>query len=76
MILSRVIYLNVYEVASFSADHIIIIDKPENLFQRKLLDRSGILKNKDKISVIKYSNDELPDFVDIANQLDIVIKKL
>lgn len=68
--------LNIYEVASFSADHIIIIDKPGKFISDKLLDRSGILKNKDKISVIKYSDDESPDFVDIADQLDIVIKKL
>ena len=68
--------LNIYEVASFSADHIIIIDKPGKFISDKLLDRSGILKNKDKISVIKYSDDESPDFVDIADQLDIVIKEL
>ena len=68
--------LNIYEVASFSADHIIIIDKPGKFISDKLLDRSGILKNKDKISVINYSDDESPDFVDIADQLDIVIKEL
>ena len=68
--------LNIYEVASFSADHIIIIDKPQNLISEKLLDRTGIAKNKEKLSVIKYSDDEEPDFIDIADQLDKVIKKI
>ena len=30
--------LNIYEVASFSADHIIIIDKPGKFISDKLLD--------------------------------------
>ena len=47
--------LNIYEVASFSADHIIIVDKPQNMISEKLLNRTGIAKNKEKLSVIKYS---------------------
>ena len=68
--------LNIYEVASFSADHIIIVDKPQNMISEKLLDRTGIATNKEKLSIIKYSEDEETDFVDIANQLDKVIKKI
>ena len=68
--------LNIYEVASFSADHIIIVDKPQNIISEKLLDCTGIAKNKEKLSIIKYSEDEETDFVDIANQLDKVIKKI
>ena len=68
--------LNIYEVASFSADHIIILDKQESLISEELMNCSGISSNKDKLSVIKYSNDEVPDFVDIADQLDKVIKNI
>ena len=70
--------LNVYDVASFSADHIIIVDKKEDEISEKLLQYSGILANKDKLSVIKYkySDDEIPDFIDVADQLDKIIKKL
>ena len=68
--------LNIYEVASYTADHIIIIDKPQNLISEKLLNCTGIAKNKEKLSIIKYSDDEEPDFIDIANQLDKVIKKI
>ncbi|OUX31982.1 MAG: hypothetical protein CBE24_04220 [bacterium TMED264] len=68
--------LNIYDVASFSADHIIIIDKKEDLISKKLLNYSGISANKEKLSVIKYSDDEMPDFIDIADQLDKIIKKI
>tara|TARA_Y100000591_G_scaffold307902_1_gene307731 strand:- start:335 stop:1171 length:837 start_codon:yes stop_codon:yes gene_type:complete len=70
--------LNVYEVASFSVDHIIIVDKKEDKISEKLLKYSGILANKDKLSVIKYkySDDENPDFIDVADQLDKIIKKV
>ena len=70
--------LNVYDVASFSADHIIIIDKKEDEISEKLLESSGISANKEKLSVIKYkySDDDIPDFIDVADQLDKIIKKV
>ena len=70
--------LNVYDVASFSADHIIIVDKKEDEISEKLLKSSGISANKEKLSVIKYkySDDDLPDFIDVADQLDKIIKKV
>ena len=70
--------LNVYDVASFSADHIIIVDKKEDKISEKLLKSSGISANKEKLSVIKYkySDDETTDFIDVADQLDKIIKKV
>jgi len=70
--------LNVYDVASFSADHIIIVDKKEDEISEKLSKSSGISANKEKLSVIKYkySDDDLPDFIDVADQLDKIIKKV
>tara|TARA_B100000900_G_scaffold373174_1_gene353571 strand:+ start:267 stop:1097 length:831 start_codon:yes stop_codon:yes gene_type:complete len=68
--------LNVYDVASFSADHIIIIDKKEGEISEKLLKYSGISANKEKLSVIKYPDDESPDFMVISDQLDKIIKKI
>ena len=70
--------LNVYDVASFSADHIIIVDKKEDKISEKLLKYSGISANKEKLSVIsyKYSDGEMPDFIDVADQLDKIIKKV
>ena len=70
--------LNVYDVASFSADHIIIVDKKEDEISEKLLKSPGISANKEKLSVIKYkySDDDIPDFIDVADQLDKIIKKV
>ena len=63
-------------MASFSADHVIIIDKPQSLISDVLLRYSGIAKNKEKLSIIKFSADEGPDYIDISEQLDKVIKKI
>jgi starch synthase len=70
--------LNIYDVASFSADHIIIVDKKEHEISKKLIKYSGISANKAKLSVIKYkySDDDIPDFIDVADQLDKIIKKV
>ncbi len=68
--------LNIYDVASFDANHIIIIDKPGHIISNKLLKLTGISANKEKISVIKYNDDETPDYMKIAEQMDQIIKKL
>ena len=68
--------LNIYDVASFDANHIIIIDKPGHIISNKLLKLAGISANKEKISVIEYNDDETPDYMKIAEQMDQIIKKL
>ena len=68
--------LNIYDVASFTADHIIVIDKPGDIISNMLLNQAGISANKEKLSVIEYSDDEMPDYVKIAEQMDKIIKKL
>ena len=56
----------------------IIVDKKEDEISEKLLKSPGISANKEKLSVIKYkySDDDLPDFIDVADQLDKIIKKV
>ena len=68
--------LNIYDVASFDANHIIIIDKPGHIISNKLLKLAGISANKEKISVIEYNDNETPDYTKIAEQMDQIIKKL
>ena len=68
--------MNIYDVASFDANHIIIIDKPGHIISDKLLKLTGISANKEKISVIEYDDDEMPDYIKIAEQMDQIIKKL
>ena len=68
--------LNIYDVASFEADAIIIFDKPSKNISKKLLKQPGISKNKNKVSLINWSSDEEPDYIAITNEIDQVIKKL
>lgn len=68
--------LNVYEVAAYEASAIIIFDKPSNQISKELLSLPGIKANKKKVSVIKWSVDESPDYNIIADKMDKVLEKL
>ena len=68
--------LNVFDVGAFQADSIIVFDKPSDAISKKLLKQPGIAANKKKVSVIKWSDDEEPDFQIIADEMDQVFKKL
>jgi starch synthase len=68
--------LNVYEVAAYEASAIIIFDKPSNKISKELLSMPGIKANKKKVSVIKWSDDESPDYNIIADKMDKVLEKL
>ena len=60
------------------SEGILVVDKKEDEISEKMLKYSGISANKEKLSVIKYkySDDDLPDFIDVADQLDKIIKKV
>ena len=68
--------LNIYDVASFDADSIIIFDKPSAHISKTLLNQTGIKANKKKVSVINLSDDEMPDYQAIADEMDKILKKL
>ena len=68
--------LNVFDVGAFHADSIIVFDKPSDVISKKLLKQPGIAANKKKVSVIKWSDDESPDYQEIADEMDQVFKKL
>jgi prephenate dehydratase len=68
--------LNVFDVASFDADSIIIFDKPSAPISKTLLKQPGIKANKKKVSVINWSDDEMPDYQAIADEMDEILKKL
>ena len=68
--------LNAFEVGAFQADAIVVIDKPSDIISEKLLKKPGIAANKKKVSVIKVSDDESPDFQQIADEMDQIFKKL
>ena len=68
--------LNAFEVGAFHADAIVVIDKPSDIISEKLLKKPGVSANKKKVSVIKVSDDESPDFQQIADEMDQIFKKL
>ena len=68
--------LNAFEVGAFQADAIVVIDKPSDIISEKLLKKPGIAANKKKVSVIKLSDDESPDYQQIADEMDQIFKKL
>ena len=68
--------LNVFDVGSFEADSIIILDKPSEKISEKLLKQPGISANKKKVSVINLSDDESPDYKDIADKMEQILNKI
>ena len=68
--------LNVFDVGSFEADAIIILDKPSDKISKKLLKQPGISANKKKVSVINLSDDESPDYKDIADKMEQILNKI
>tara|TARA_B100000315_G_scaffold248103_1_gene277600 strand:- start:1473 stop:2303 length:831 start_codon:yes stop_codon:yes gene_type:complete len=68
--------LNIYDVASYDADAIIIFDKPSDIISKDLLKQPGIKANRNKVTTIKWSDDEIPDYQSIADQMDKILEKL
>ena len=68
--------LNIFDVGSFEADSIIILDKPSEKISEKLLKQPGISANKKKVSVINLSDDEFPDYKDIADKMEQILNKI
>ena len=68
--------LNVYDVAAFEADAIIIMDKPSEKNSTKLLKRSAFKANKKKVTILTYNDDESPAYNLVAVKIDKVIAKL
>ena len=68
--------LNIFDVGSFEADSIIILDKPSEKISEKLLKQPGISANKKKVSVINLSDDESLDYKDIADKMEQILNKI
>lgn len=68
--------INGYEAAAPYSDLIIAIDTPSNKVSEKLLSLPKIAAVKDKVVVISMSDDETPDYNEVANLLDSELAKL
>jgi starch synthase len=68
--------LDLYDVASYEVDAIIIMDKPSKCISKTLLNQQGLKANKSKVSVLSYSDDEFPNYLELGNEVEEVLKKL
>ena len=68
--------INIFEVASFDADKIVILDKPSSLISKKLMALGSFKKNKEKVTIVKTENDEDFNFNSMSEQINNIISKL
>lgn len=68
--------LNIYDVASYSADAILIIDRPGNKISTKLLNKSSFKDNKNKVTVFEQKEIEDINYNPITQSLDQIISDL
>ena len=68
--------LNIYDVASYSADAILIIDRPGKKISTKLLNRSAFKDNKKKVTIFDEKGIEEIDYTPITKSLDQIISDL
>ena len=68
--------LNNYDVASYSADAILIIDRPGEKISTKLLKKSAFKDNKDKITVYNQKETEDIDFYSMTESLNQIISDI
>ena len=68
--------INLYDVASYTADAILIIDKPGAKISSKLLKKAAFKDNKNKLTIFEQKDIENVDYSIIAKSLDQIISKL
>ena len=68
--------INTFEVSSHFSDHIIVFNTPGNNVANKLLKLNGVKANKKKLSIINLDSTQTPDYSAIANEMEIILKKL
>jgi len=68
--------LNIYDVASYNADAILIIDMPGKKISTKLLNKSAFKDNKKKVTVFEQKEVEDVDYEPITKSLDQIISNL
>ena len=68
--------LNIYDVASYSADAILIIDRPGNKISTKLLNKSSFKDNKNKVTVFEQKEIEDIDYRPVTKSLNQIISDL
>tara|TARA_B100000287_G_scaffold341843_1_gene328439 strand:+ start:11472 stop:12305 length:834 start_codon:yes stop_codon:yes gene_type:complete len=68
--------LNIYDISSYSADAILIIDSPGDKISSKLLKKTAFKDNKKKVTIFEQKIDENIDYNSVTKALDQIISKL
>ncbi len=68
--------LNLYDVASYSADAILIVDRPGEKISSKLLKKTAYKDNKNKLTIFEQKDIENVNFKTVTESLDKIISKL
>ena len=68
--------VNLYDVASYSADAILILDKPGAKISSKLLKKVAFKDNRNKLTIFEQKDIENVDYNNITKSLDQIIAKL
>ena len=68
--------LNLYDVASYSADAILIIDKPGAKISSKLLKKTAFKDNENKLTIFELKEIENVNYSEVTKSLDQIISKL
>ena len=68
--------LSLYDVASYSADAILIIDKPGAKISSKLLKKTAFKDNKKKLTIFEQKDNENADYNTVTGLLNQIITKL
>ena len=68
--------LNIYDVSSYDADSILIINKPGNKISGKLMKRAAFKDNEKKVTVFEQSESENIDYNPAVDSLNNIISNL
>ena len=68
--------LNIYDVASYNADAILIIDRPGEKISSKLLKKAAFKDNQKKITVFKQEDSEDIDFYGMTESLNQIVSDI
>tara|TARA_B100000287_G_C20664446_1_gene791290 strand:+ start:2150 stop:2983 length:834 start_codon:yes stop_codon:yes gene_type:complete len=68
--------INLYDVASYFADAILIIDKPGAKISSKLLKKTAYKDNKNKLTIFEEKDIENINYSTVTESLDQIINKL
>ena len=68
--------LNIYDVASYNADAILIMDRPDEKISSKLLKKSTFKDNQQKVTVFEQEDLEDIDFYAMTESLNQIVSDI